>query len=88
MNDSPNYKILVVLFLPEDPDEWLRCSADELIIKKAAYWINLYGAPSVDTSTGTTIYIPISNILTPESLINLVNLAAYKNIPTYNTSEK
>ena len=47
--DSPVYKVLVVLFLPDNPDEWLNISDDELIIKKAAYWINLYGYPAVDT---------------------------------------
>jgi len=83
-NDSFIYKILVVLFLPENPDEWLKCSAEELILKNAAYWINLYGAPAVDTTTGTTIYIPVSNILTPKALINLVNMAANKNVPPYN----
>ena len=82
-NNSPIYKILVVLFLPEEPDEWLKCSAEELILKKAAYWINLYGAPEIETSTGTTIYIPTSNILTPEALMNLVNWAVNKNIPPY-----
>ena len=82
-NDSPIYKILVVLFLPENSDEWLNCSEEELILKKAAYWVNLYGAPSVDTTSGTTIYIPTSNILTPDVLLNLVNLAANKVIPEY-----
>ena len=84
-NDSFVYKILIVLFLPENPDEWLKCSADELIMKKAAYWVNLYDAPAVDSTTGTTIYIPTTNILTPQSLINLANMAANKNIPTYKT---
>ena len=83
--DSFIDKLLVVLFLPENPDEWLNCSADELILKKAAYWVNLYGAPSVDTTTGTTIYIPTTNILTPQSLVSLANMAANKNIPMYNT---
>jgi len=83
MNNSHIYKILVVLFLPDNPDEWLSCSSEELILKKAAYWINLYGAPDVETETGTTIYLPTSNVLTPEALINLVNLAANKSIPTY-----
>jgi len=47
--------------------------------------VNLYGAPPVDTETGTTIYIPKSNILTPEALIELANLAVGKNIPEYST---
>ena len=82
-NNSFIYKILVVLFLPNNPDEWLKCSEEELIMKKAAYWINLYGAPEVETTTGATIYLPKSNILTPEALKNLANLAVNKNIPVY-----
>jgi hypothetical protein len=84
-NDSFIYKILVVLFLPENSDEWLKCSTDELIMKRAAYWVNLYGAPSVETTAGTTVYIPTTRILSPESLIELVNMATNKNIPTYKT---
>jgi len=82
-NDSSIYKILIVLFLPENEDDWLNCSEEELVMKKAAYWVNLYGAPAVNTTSGTTIYIPTSNILTPEALIHLVNLAVNKNIPKY-----
>jgi hypothetical protein len=82
-NDSANYKILVVLFLPENPDEWLKCTADELVMKKAAYWVNLYGAPQVDTSSGTTVYLPTANLLTPEALTTLANLAVNKNVPAY-----
>ena len=81
--DSRIYKILVVLFLPEIPDEWLKCSEDELIMKKAAYWVNLYGAPAVDNATGTTLYIPATNILTPKLLIDLANMAVNENIPMY-----
>ena len=82
-DNSAIYKILVVLFLPENSDDWLNCSEEELVMKRAAYWVNLYGAPEVDTTSGTTIYIPTSNMLTPEALVNLVNLAAHKKIPVY-----
>jgi len=82
-NDSPVYKILVVLFLPENQDDWLKCSAEELIMKKAAYWVNLYDEPEVLTTSGTTISIPTSHILTPEALMNLVNLAAKNYTPPY-----
>ena len=84
-NDSSIYKILVVLFLPENSDDWLNCSEEELIMKRAAYWVNLYGASEVDTASGTTIYIPTSNILTPEALVNLANLAVNNQIPVYKT---
>lgn len=82
-NDSNNYKFLVVLFLPEDPEKWLQCSADELILKNAAYWVNLYGAPESKNGSGETIYLPKSNLLTPMELLRIVDMAAKKTIPSY-----
>jgi hypothetical protein len=82
-NDSEIYKILVILFLPNDADSWLSISPDELILKKAAYWVCLYGAPTSSNSSGQTIYIPKANLLTPLSLKDLVELAVNKNILLY-----
>lgn len=82
-DDSDIYKILVVLFLPNDANSWLSCSPDELILKKAAYWVCLYGATASTNPTGQTIYLPNTNLLTPDSLKNLVELAVNKNISQY-----
>jgi len=81
--DSQIYKLLVVLFLPENQDEWLKCTPDELVLKNAAYWVNLYGAPQTTNDTGITIQIPKEHLLTPDGLIKLVNLAANKKVPQY-----
>lgn len=82
-DDSIIHKILAVLFLPEDPQHWLNCSINDLIIKNAAYWVCLYGAPDSTNKTGETIYIPKANLLTPASLIKLAKDAANKSIPNY-----
>ena len=37
--ESEVYRVLVVLFLDTDTDKWLTCTADELILKKSAYWV-------------------------------------------------
>ncbi len=86
--DSDIYKILIVLFLPKDPKDWLDCDEDELIMKHAAYWICLYGAEQSGNDSGQTIYIPRSHLLTPEELIRIANLAAVKKIPNYVSSAK
>lgn len=82
-NDSHIYKLLVVLFLPNNPVDWISCSADELILKKSAYWVNLYGADACTNASGETIYIPKKNLLTPDELLRLVDQAANKTIPLY-----
>jgi hypothetical protein len=87
-NDSVLYKILAVLFLPSDASRWLTISHDELIMKNAAYWVCLYGAPESSNSYGQTIYLPRTNLLTPDSLLKLVNLAVNKNVPHYTQPKK
>lgn len=82
-NDSELYKILVVLLLPNNPNDWLNCTANELVMKNAAYWVCLYGASACANETGETVYLPKVNLLTPTELLKLVELAVNKNIPTY-----
>ena len=82
-NDSAHYKIIVVLFLPNNPNDWLNCSPNDLILKNAAYWTCLYGAPASTNATGETINLPKANLLTPASLTGLVMQAAINTVPNY-----
>lgn len=68
---SPLPKILVVLLLPQDPEQWLSLGEDALVSRRCAYWVSLCGAPDSDNSSGTTIAIPRSQVLTVEALRQL-----------------
>lgn len=78
------HRILVVLFLPDNPVEWLNISHDELLLKQAAYWVCLYGAIASDNEISQTIYLPKANLLTPKSLISVCQGIGAGNIPKYN----
>jgi hypothetical protein len=65
------HRLLVVLFLPKNPEEWLRVSPEELILKKSAYWASLRGAPPSANETAQTVYLPESQLFTPENLQTL-----------------
>ena len=84
-NDSDVYKVLIVLFLPEKATDWLKCGPDELVLKEAAYWVCLYGAPASINDSGQTVYIPKANLLSPDNLEALAHMAALKTIPPYTT---
>lgn len=64
-------RFLVVLYLSEDSEDWLNISEDQLILKKCAYWVSLRNAPASSNSTNQTVYIPKSNLLTPQALIDI-----------------
>ncbi|PCJ54815.1 MAG: hypothetical protein COA70_03740 [Planctomycetota bacterium] len=76
-------RILAVLFLPTDAEDWLTLSADELILKGKAHWTSLVGAPDTNNQTSQTVYLPTSQQLTPESLLKLAAQIAKNDLPTY-----
>jgi hypothetical protein len=61
-------RILVVLFLPADRDEWMKWSKEELAVRKCAWWTSLRGAPETQNSSGQTVYLPENQCLGPEEL--------------------
>ncbi|MFV8755661.1 DUF4365 domain-containing protein [Nannocystaceae bacterium ST9] len=65
--------ILVALVLPEQVDEWLVQSAQELCLRRCAYWIHLLNQPEIPKDRGsTTIYIPEAQMFTPDALRSLL----------------
>jgi hypothetical protein len=65
-------RLLIVLRLPRDPEEWLRISEDSLVAKGCTYWVSLRGAAATTNKDSQTVYIPRQNLLTPQSLTNLM----------------
>lgn len=64
-------RLLVVLFLPEDPARWLEHSEEQLIARRCAYWISLRSAPTIEQAT-TTVYLPRANVVSPGGLRRLM----------------
>ena len=48
-----------------------------------AHWTSLVGAPDTSNQTSQTVYLPLSQRLTPESLLELAAQIAKKDLPTY-----
>ena len=67
--------ILVVLELPENEEEWMHWTEGELIMRRCARWLSLKDFPAVETES-KTVYLPRSQSFNPESLTELMKLAA------------
>lgn len=61
-------RIMVVLYLPEDPEDWLRHSEDALVAKRCAYWVSLRGAPPSANTGHQTVYVPRAQVFSVASL--------------------
>lgn len=70
--DTQTPRLLVVLDLPRERENWLTVSVDELIIRRAAYWKSLRGLPETDNSVSVTISIPKANIFDMNALAELM----------------
>lgn len=76
-------RILVVLFLPEQAEQWLEHSEDALTLRNCAYWVSLRGAPPSDNQGSQTVYFPKDQCFNPEGLKGLMSRLSRRDIPLY-----
>jgi hypothetical protein len=65
-------RLLVVVVVPEQLDNWLTQSQQELCLKYCGYWVSLRGKPPTENQTTITVSIPRQNIFNVEALKNLM----------------
>lgn len=73
---SGNPRLLVILDLPAEKADWLKHTQSELVLKRCAYYLNLDNAPKTENNTSVTVQVPLTNILSPEALHQLMVKAA------------
>lgn len=65
-------RLLVVLDLPPDAQEWLTITDEELIMHRNAYWLNLCDWDETDNQDNITVAIPRANRFDVSSLQALI----------------
>ena len=76
-------RILIVLFLPAEPEKWLEHRPDALTLKNCAYWVSLRGAAPSENQTTQTVYLPHKQWFNPDGLKNLMSRLSHRDIPLY-----
>jgi hypothetical protein len=67
-------RILVVVTLPGELDNWVQQSEDELVMKHCAYWMSLRGHPSTQNNATVTVQVPRNRIFTPDTLSRIMRV--------------
>lgn len=80
---ATNPCLLVVLFLPSPLNSSVIHSIDELIIRKCGYWVSLRGAADSANSSGKTVYIPESQVMSPNELEQIFRRISVEEELTY-----
>jgi len=75
--------VLVVMFLPTDPNQWLTHTDEQLISRRCAYWGSLYGAPPSTNETSQTVYVPRANALSVTGLLDLLTRFSRRELVNY-----
>lgn len=65
-------RILIVVLVPDSPDDWLRQSPQELCLRYGGYWVSLRGLPPTQNLNSVTIQIPNQNIFSKNALKTLM----------------
>lgn len=83
---AQNQKLLVVLLLPPNQDEWLSVSAKVMKLHKCAYWVSLRGACEIHNQKHVTVYLPKKNIFSPDQLREIATIRSREEYLTYAAS--
>lgn len=65
-------RLLVIVVVPEQLDNWLSQSQQELCLKYCGYWVSLRGKSPTENQTTITVSLPRQNIFNVEALKNLM----------------
>jgi hypothetical protein len=74
-------RILVVIVIPEQAEEWLEQTEENLVMRRCGYWFSLRSYGETENLTSITLYIPRTNIFTVEVLRNLMTMIGRGDAP-------
>lgn len=66
-------RLLVVLDLPRNQDQWMTVTTNELILRHRAYWVNLAGRDETQNVDSITVPIPVQNLFNVPNLQTLMD---------------
>jgi Domain of unknown function (DUF4365) len=66
-------RILVVVIVPQEIEEWIALSEEQLVLRRCGYWVSLAGQPQSDNETSVTVSVPRASVLTTDALQGLMH---------------
>jgi len=74
-------RILVVVLVPENLEDWLQQSEAELCMRNCAYWMSLRGQPETQNIANVTVSLPRSNQFTVPALKSMIQSISEGSLP-------
>ena len=70
-----NPRILIVLLMPKLDQDWIDQTADELCLRRCAYWTSLVGHPTTANTSSVTVHVPMVNVFSSSGLTDMMQKA-------------
>lgn len=64
-------RVLILFLMPEDRDQWLAQTPDELCMRKCAYWVSLMGLARSNNASTVMVSVPLSNEFSQAGLADM-----------------
>lgn len=74
-------RLLVVVLVPENLENWLQQSEDEMCMRYCAYWVSLRGQPERLNTANVTVELSRSNQFTVEALKSIMQRLSQGGLP-------
>lgn len=79
--DAINPRILIVLLMPQQVQEWVNQTDEELCLRHCAYWLSLEGRPETRNISNITVQVPLANRFDIEQLTDMMEKTATGGAP-------
>lgn len=76
--DTYDRQVLIVVHVPDEMTDWVQVKDDKTVSRYCAYWLDLRGRKPTKNKSSIRIKISKDNLLTPESLQQLIEESASK----------
>ena len=61
-------RALILFIMPDDAEEWLTQSNEELCLRKCSYWVSLMGLQPSRNSSSVRVRVPLANMFDQDGL--------------------
>ena len=70
--DAINPRILIILIMPRETQEWVNQTDHQLCLRHCAYWMSLKGQPTSQNTSTVTVHVPMVNVFSNDQLVDMM----------------
>jgi len=74
-------RILVVMLIPKEKDQWLEISDEQMLVRHCAYWQSLRSLPDTTNTVSETVHVPVSQRFDVCGLLKIMDQIASDGFP-------